>query len=31
MFMYSDGGSFRAYRVFMFMYSVEGYLWHIGC
>ena len=28
MFMYSDGGSFRAYRVFMFMYSD---LWHIWC
>ena len=24
MFMYSDGGSFRAYRVFMFMYSDGG-------
>ena len=24
LFMYSDGGSFRAYRVFMFMYSDGG-------
>ena len=24
MFMYSDGGSFRAYRVFMLMYSDGG-------
>ena len=24
MFMYSDGGSFRAYRVFMFMHSHGG-------
>ena len=33
MFMYSDEGSFMAYRVFMLMYSVvmEGHLWHIGC
>ena len=30
MFMYGDGGSFRAYRVLMFMYS-DGHLCHIGC
>ena len=26
-FIYSDGGSFRAYRVFMFMYSDGGSFW----
>ena len=31
-FIYSDGGSFMAYRAFMLMYIVmEGHLWHIGC
>ena len=33
MLMYSDEGSFRAYRVFTFMCSgvMEGHLGHIGC
>ena len=31
MFMYSDGGSFRAYRCLCSCIVMEGHLGHIGC